>query len=348
MMTLAQIGASASALGNQMRAGIPVKQALSRLPLLQPAYSEFWLRASLLVQSGNPLSELLKEGWPEALLNAIKAGEQSGKLEDVLTRIEETVELQQSLRAAVMQLCYPIGMGLTGFGVFLGFMVFVIPGLAKAMAKGKGNKSFFFELSIWMNTFFNENWHLILLSLAIAITGTVLWLRTPEARALILESVFKIPIVKDALRDMYFGLWANYMAMMVTAGITTPEALKLTSKLLPGPLQESVLAFEYDLSSNNRPMSDAADLSKQESDDLRPVWWPFYISNAFIIAEQTGEIDRELLRVAKPLIKDGMKTLDRVIGIANIITLILSGLLIVSPLIAYYLEVFSAIKNIGR
>lgn len=346
MMTLKETGAAAAALGNQVAAGIPVDQAVTRLAQLQPVYGEFWTRAALLVQSGRPLSEALAEVWPAALVSAVKAGERSGTLDGVLARIEANVEMQLSLRATMLKLAYPAGMGLAGLAVFVGFMVFVLPGLAKSLAtKSQG---FVFELSTWMSAFVFENWMTLLVGAAVGVVALAAWLRTPEAQMLILDLLLEIPVIKTALRDMYFGLWANYMAMMAAAGITTSEALKLTGSVLPAGLRESVEVFERDLSVHNRSMYEAANLSKLSPGDARVKWWPFYVSNAFLVAEQTGEIDRELLRVAPSLIKEGVKTMDNVIAVANVVALAVSAFLIVAPLGAYYTEIFSAIQQAGR
>jgi len=345
-MNLKEIASSAAALGNQIKAGIPVDQALRRLAVMQPSYAEFWTQASMASQSGRPLSDLLAEVWPNAVVSAVRAGERSGKLDEVFGRIEETIELQLSLRGALAKLAYPIGMGVAGLAVFLGFMIFVLPSLAKSL--DTKSQSFIFELSTWMSAFAHENWVAVVVGLAVGIIALVSWLRTEAAKSLILEILLRVPLVKDALRDMYFGLWANYMAMMFAAGITTTEGLTITSELLPADLKESVRVFERDLSLNNRTMSDAADPVKQPPGDPRAIWWPFYIANAFIVADQTGEVDKELLRVAPSLIKDGVKTLNQVIAVANAIALALSAFLIVSPLAAYYVEIFSAIRQAGR
>jgi len=345
-MNLKEIAASAAALGNQIKAGIPVDQALRRLAVMQPSYEEFWTQASIAVQSGRPLSDSLAEVWPRALVSAVKAGERSGKLDEVFGRIEETIELQLSLRSALAKLAYPVGMGVAGLAVFLGFMIFVLPSLAKSL--DTKSRSFIFELSTWISGFAHENWVSVVVGLGVGIVALVSWLRTEGARSFILEVLLGIPLIKDALRDMYFGLWANYMAMMFAAGIATTEGLIITSEILPAGLKESVRVFEQDLSVNNRTMSDAADPAKQPPDDPRTVWWPFYIANAFIAAEQTGDLDKELLRVAPSLIKDGVKMLNQVIAVANAIALAVSAFLIVSPLAAYYMEIFSAVRQAIR
>lgn len=346
MMKLKEIGATAAALGNQVGAGIPIDQAMSRMAQMQPDYVEFWVKSVQEVQSGRLLSNSLVEVWPEALVSAVRAGEHSGNMDSVFRRIEETVELQLSLRGTVMQLAYPIGMGLAGLGVFLGFMVFVLPMLAKSI--GHTSTSPVFQLSAWLSVFVLDNYMALAIGAGVGIAALSAWLKTSEARNMILDVCLGVPVVSDALRDMYFGLWANYMALMVAAGIPTTSSLKLTAPVLPGALRESILIFERDLSDKNKSLSDSSDLGKLSADDLRSRWWPFYISNAFLVAEQTGEIDKELLRVAPALIKEGTKTLNRVVAISNVVALAVSALLIVSPLAAYYNEIFTAIRTAGR
>ena len=346
MMNLREINSTAAALGNQISAGIPMDQAISRLSQMQPAYSDFWHTAKQKVRDGQLLSESLTEIWPEALVSAVKAGEQSGRMDSVFNRIEETIELQMSLRGSIMKLTYPAGMGLAGLIVFIGFMVFILPMLAKSI--GGGSNSAIFQLSAWLSVFVLQNYIALGIGIAVAVFTLVAWLKTPDARNAILVFCMGIPVMKDALRDMYFGLWAKYMAMMVASGLPTIQALKLTAPVLPGMLRDSIELFVHDLSVNNKSISESADTEKHGIDDLRRIWWPFYISNAFVVAEQTGEIDKELLRVAPSLIKDGEKTLNRVIAIANVVALMVSGILIISPLAAYYTEIFAAIRNAGR
>lgn len=345
-MNMSEVAESAAGLGNQMQAGIPLDQALLRLVKMQPTYADFWSRAVLSVQSGRRLSESLPEIWPTTLVGVVKAGEQSGGLDMIFGRIEETIELQQKLRRAMLQLTYPVGMGLAGLGVFIGFMVFVLPGLSKAL--GAQSKGFVFELSDWMAAFANENWAVVLVGITVAVGMVATWLRTQEGRTAVLEVFLGVPVIKDAFRDLYFGLWSNYMAMVVAAGISTTEALKMTAVVLPTGMNDSVLAFERDLSVSHRSMSDAVDPEKLPADDLRVIWWPFYVTNAFIVAEQTGAIDRELLRVAPSLIKDGMKKLESVIAVANVVALAIAAFLIISPLAAYYVEIFAAVQQAGR
>ncbi|TRZ66929.1 MAG: hypothetical protein D4S02_05985 [Rhodocyclaceae bacterium] len=345
-MKLREIRESAAALGNQLAAGIPIDQAVGRLAQLHPAHAEFWSHAVISVQSGAPLSASLEQEWPMSLVNAVRAGERSGKVEDVFLRIEETTQLQEELRDTMLKLIYPVSMGIGGVLVFIGFMVFVLPRLSKSL--GGNSTSLVFALSNWMADFADRNWMLVLAGIAVGVVSLVSWLRTSEARRVILDWCLGVPVVKDALRDLHFGLWANYVAMLSSAGIAIYDALKMTAPMLPSVLRECVLNFEQDMSLHNRRMSEAADPAKQSPGDPRIAWWPFYIANAFIIAETTGTVDKELRRVAPSLVREGVQKLNYSISFANVVSMAFAGFLIVAPLAAYYSEIFSAIQHAHR
>lgn len=346
MMNLTEIANSAGGIGNMLRAGLPLSQALTTLAQTQREYADHWNQSAASVQSGQMLSESLKEIWPATLVGAVQAGELSGTLDAVFERIEETIELRQKLQSEFMKLAYPFGIALAGLVVFFGFMIFVLPSMSRSLETRSGSRVF--QLSQWMSDFAHANWLPTVIALGAGLFVLINWLRTEAAKEWIIEVALGIPILKDALRDMLFGLWANYMAMVVTAGIPTTEALRMTAILLPAGLHDSVVLFEKDLSVHHRSMSDAVNVNKLDADDPRVIWWPMYILNAFKVAEQTGTIDKELLRVAPSLIKQGSKTLKTCIEFSNAIGLCLAAFLAVSPLGAYYVEMFAALSSAGR
>lgn len=348
MMSLKLIGSTASALGNQVGGGIPLDQAVRRMAQMQPDNSEFWLRAVQEVRMGRPLSASLAEIWPKALVSAVVAGEQSGQSDAVYDRISETIDIQLTLRKAMSQLIYPLVMALGGIVVFLVFMIVVIPMLSKVLSSsnGHGPESLVFILSNWLSVTAKENYLVLGVALVGGIYALLAWLQTEKAKEEILNFLLGIPLVKTALRDMYFGLWARYMSIMVAAGIPTINALSLTAPVLPALLRESVELFERDLSVNNKSMSESADTAQLPETDPRVIWWPVFISNAFIVAEQTGDIEKELMQVAPRIVKEGVARLEGVILIATAVTMALAGLLIVSPLAAFYSELFSTIRQV--
>lgn len=343
LMSLAQISAAAGALGNQSAAGIPLVQAVARMGRLQPQYAEFWQRAADVLRAGSSLSSVIDEVWPEQLVAVVRSGEESGSIAEVFQKIEQTVELQLQLRAKMMKLGYPVAMGLAGVLIFIGFMIFVLPALGDSM--GRGDPSLIFQVSKVVSVFVKAHWIALLAGVAMVVVAILTWAKTDQARELVVSILLQVPVINMALRDMYFGLWGQYLAMMVGSGITTVDSLKSTAAILPSGMADSVAAFTADLEVNNKGLADSADLERIDPSDPRATWWPFYISNAFIVAEQTGDVAKELHRACPILVKEGVKTLERFISVLNGVALAFSAVLIVTPMAAYYIEIFASIGN---
>lgn len=333
MMKLKDIQSAAAALGNQLAAGISMLDATSRMSRAQPTHAEFWQDVRNGVASGRSLSSYLQGVWPDTFVSAIRAGEESGSLPSVLARIEETVQLQRDLTKQVMQLAYPVLTGLLGILVFVFFMVQVIPSLSSTL--GVGERGLVFIISAWMTATVEQYGIFILATLVAAGVGAVYWSSDPANRAKVVDAVLEIPVVGDALKLIVFGLWAHYMALVDSTGIPVTDGLKMTSSTLPASLRHGMdqMADEAVI----RGLADAADPDKQPEGDSRREW-PFYVSNAFLIAQETGRLDAELMRAAPAMLKDGKAKLDVALWFANLGGLLVSALLIVGPLAAYYIQ----------
>lgn len=333
MMKLADIQNASAALGNQLSAGISMLDATSRMVRAQPMHAEFWHEVRSGVAAGRALSGYLEDVWPETFVSAVRAGEASGSLGDVMARIEKTVQLQRDLTKLVMQLAYPIGTGLLGICVFVFFMVQVIPSLSTTL--GVGQRGFVFTLSGWMASTAENYGALILVALAACATAVAYWCSNPLNRSKIVDAVLSLPVVGESLKLIIFGLWAHYMALIDSTGVPVVDGLRMTSATLPASLRHGMNQLADEAVS--RGLADAADPEKQPEGDSRREW-PFYVGNAFLIANETGRLDAELMRAAPAMLKDGAAKLSIAVSIANVGALIVSATLVVGPLAAYYVQ----------
>lgn len=343
MMTLKQVNASADALAGMYSAGTPIMTALNRMAMLQPSYAEFWQQAKAAVSQGGKLSAQLKLIWPQSLVNAITAGETSGKVEQSLIRIAETTEMQMQMQNDLSKLLAPMFLFIGGIGSFIFYMVFVLPNIGKVLASK--STSSIMQLSAWMTEIYQDYGIIIGISFLIVLAALISWSRTSEARQTVLTACLHIPFLREALRDLYFGIWANYMSLVVGAGLGTVHGLKLTTPILPVEMRTSMHQFIADLEDHNKSLTEAADL-KQQHDD-RALWWPFYVSQAFLMADSTGRVDEALLKVAPSLIKEGRKRLALATKTAWFIAIVCTAMMAVAPLIAYYIELGTAFRNSG-
>ncbi|MFL5241170.1 MAG: type II secretion system F family protein [Gemmataceae bacterium] len=122
-----------SQLADLLRSGVSLLKALDILERQgsQPALSEVLREVRAKVADGTGLSEAMAmhpRAFDELAVSMVKAGQEAGFLEDVLTRIADFTEHQEDLKAKVVgAMAYPVFLAVTGFIVLNVLVVFFVP-----------------------------------------------------------------------------------------------------------------------------------------------------------------------------------------------------------------------------
>lgn len=342
-----QIATAAAALGNQLKAGLPMEKAARRLAGMQPGLG--WDGAAGRIARGEPLSECLRGAWPESWASAVAAGERSGALPEIFAQIEEAISVQHRIAGHLRQLRAPLLLSCGGVAVFVFFMSMVIPAVSSSLSGmliKKAEPSLVMAASAWTHQFLLAYWPAALAAAAASLSGAIWAFRQPGFIEWLFQAADEVPVLGAALRDLYFGLWARNLAVLACAGnISIVEMLLLSSKILPAPYQSGPLSMAGDVV--QRGMEEAGDPDKQAAGDPR-ARWPYYIGIAFSVASQTGRLDVEMSRVSPILVEDGRKAIESFIKTASFLALLISGALIMAPLAAYYLEMGNLVRQAMR
>lgn len=306
LMNLSEQRRSAQALSSNVRAGVTLPEAMRDLAHMQPEYADHWSKAEVAISAGNLLFESLEGVWPSALVRAVHAGEEAGQLEAVLKHIVKALAIQNDISTELKGLRFPAGV--LGFGLltFVLLMVFAVPKTARSLRVEDANE--LTQLSLLMESFFKNYWIPFGFVMGVAIVKLTTWIQTEEGRAAALEFGLKIPQLRDPLRNLYFGLWCEYMSLMVRAGITVPKALELTAPVLPPSLRPGLELMRRDLVDFNLQLEEAVNLDRLLPGDPRHEW-PRFIRQVFVVGGRTGSLDEELSSVSPMLIEEGVATL---------------------------------------
>jgi type II secretory pathway component PulF len=335
-----EIEVAAAALANQLKAGIPVKEAVLRMSRLQPSQADVWVSAATSLSRGGRLSDMLAEYWPAEYVASVKAGEESNSLPDVFSRISVAIQLKAQVMKTFSKLIGPVGSFLMGFGVFMFFMVAVIPKLQASL--GGGEQSWVFGASNFLHKLVTGYWPLLVVGIAGGVLGSAYWLKQQENREKVLTLADRVPRLGPALKKLFFGTWAYNVALMDAAGLSIKQQLLFSVKTLPEVYQEGVLLMAEEVDKRGR--ADSADPDKQAEDDPRRAW-PYYISAAFMNAHETGRIDLEFERVAPILVEEGLKEITKFTSIVDMFAKVASAGMIALPMMAYFTQLSGALTK---
>jgi hypothetical protein len=118
--------------------------------------------------------------------------------------------------------------------------------------------------------------------------------------------------------------------------------LLLSIKMLPSIYQPGVILAAEEI--EKRGYADAVDPDLQPEDDPRRKW-PYYISTSFMVAYETGELDKELLRTSPILLEEGIRQLTKFITIADLFAKVCAATMIAIPLMAYFSQMANSMAH---
>lgn len=222
-------------LASLLEAGIPIFRALT----IQSRFGSTAFRAVLRevikeLERGTRFSEACAKYpkvFPNFYVYLLKTGEEVGNLSLVLKDIATHMERDEATAKKVRgSLAYPAFVMLLAVGAVVVMLTFVVPALT-SMFKEFGSKLPPMTRGlIAVGNFFSGNFWYMLLAVVIIVVVLVLYIRTPSGKKNRDRFILKIPVIGVATLKAGLARFTRNMGMLVGAGVSLFEALKLASE----------------------------------------------------------------------------------------------------------------------
>ncbi len=279
-------------------AGLPISRALDVLSSQMQNATLKKIIVDVLrdIEGGSSLSVALgrhSKVFPPTYQALVRAGETSGKLDEILKRLATTMEKQRELNSKFKTaMIYPAIVMIAMIGVFMLMMIFVVPKLADMYKSLNVELPATTQMMITVSDFFVENTLLVLLILVGAVAGVKTFLNTEAGQELISEVVFKLPVFGKINKQKEVTDFTRTLGMLLASAIPVVEALNIVAGVM-----------------RNRAFRDAAygaAISVEKGNTLSSYVksngvFPPLISQMVSVGEETGQVDDVLDRVANYL-----------------------------------------------
>jgi len=191
------------------------------------------------VAAGASFSKALEDYekiFPEFYVNMVAAGEASGNLDDVLSRLSDFLEARANLRSKVRtSMVYPIFMICIGFVVLSFLFTFVIPKITKIFKDTESALPFITIVLITISDIFQNYWWLLLGIISVGVFG---FRRLREKNRLFIDRlVLRLP--GNILQSLYFGRFTRTFSSLLGGGLPVLRALELTAKSIGNKVLET-------------------------------------------------------------------------------------------------------------
>lgn len=220
----------------------------------------------------------------------VRAGEASGSIDRVLTRMAETLENQMEFRAKVKgAMIYPIIIVIGMIGVIFVMMTVVVPGLTGLYSDFGVDLPFTTQLLIAVSNVFVQFWWLMIIGAVGGIFLFLRWRATPLGQVIVDSLLLKIPILGELQSKVMLAEFTRALGMLISSGIHILDALTF--------LQTSMGNIIYQKAIQDITKKIEKGLSMGES-FAQHTEFPVIVPQMIQVGEETGKLDESLAKLS--------------------------------------------------
>jgi type IV pilus assembly protein PilC len=287
------------------------------------------------IRGGLSLSNSLgkhKDVFSGFYVNMVKAGEESGKLNEIFLYLADYLDRSYELTTKTRNaLIYPAFVITTFIVVMVLMLTVVIPGLSSVLTETGQELPVFTRIVIGMSDFL-VNYGIFLLILLIGLVFA-LWRysRTESGKIAISRMKISTPYVGSLYKKLYLSRIADNMNTMLSSGISMVHAIEITAGVVGSEIYSDILKEAAESVRSGSSLSDI--LSNYQE-------IPSIMSAMVRIGEETGELGNILKTLAHFYKREVDNAVDTLIGLIEPILIVALGigvgLLLTSVLIPIY------------
>lgn len=220
-------------MATMLTAGIPLVQAFD---IVARGTTNTSLRNLILdiksnVEAGSTFSEALKKHprhFNELYQSLVHAGEQSGSLDIILSKVATYKEKTESLKGKIKKaLFYPASVVIVAFVVTAAMLIFVVPQFQQLFQNFGAELPAMTRGIIHLSDFFQRYWWLVFGSIGFGIYTLIeARKRNPKVAHACDRTLLQIPIIGQILEKAAIARFSRTLAITFAAGLPLVDALK--------------------------------------------------------------------------------------------------------------------------
>ncbi len=338
----AELALLCSQLNIELKAGLPLVKSLQLVAENEKnaALKKILSEVADDVHAGHSLAEsfaLRGPQLPNTFIATIKAGEESGRLEECFAKLKKFYESQAGVKSSVKSaMIYPILLMIVAVAVVAIIMIFAVPVFKKSF--GDTGLPGVTKALIGISDFMVDNAIIMIIIIAVLALGLKFFGRTEAGRRFYSWLALKFPGVGGVTLMSASANFCSTMSTMLSAGIPLVDSLKTTAEVT-----DNVLLGE-DLAKTQRGVVEG----KKMGDGLKESqYFPQLLKEMTAVGEETGNLEETLDVVQEYYNKEVDVAVKRMLGILEpAIILVLAGL-VVFILLAVYLPLFGMYGDVA-
>ena len=327
-------------------AGLPI---LRSLQILEQQQKPGLLKAIIggvadEVEGGGTLSDAMAN-YPKAFdklyVNMINAGEAGGVLDIILSRLADFMEKAAKLKKKVIgAMIYPAVVITIAIGIVSMIMIFVIPKFEQIFKDFKtelpGITKVLLAVSRW---FANQYGWAYVIAFPFIFIAILKLARMSEGGKYAVDIVkLKIPILGGIVSKSVIARFTRTLGTLISAGVPILDAINITKETCGNEVYSRALAKVHDAIREGESMADPLRATKV-CDAI--------VVNMVDVGEETGDLDKMLLKVADNYDSDVDVLVGSLISILEPVMVVVLGLIVGFIVIALFMPMITLIGAVS-
>lgn len=285
-------------LSTMISAGVPLTRAFATLQ--EQAENKYFKEViddmAKQIEGGASIGDALGSHpkiFDDIFVNMVIAGEAGGILDEMLKRLATQLEKNESMKKKIKSATtYPkVVFGITILA-FVAVMNIIVPKIASIIFELSGPDAqlpLLTRIMVGISDFSKA--YIVPIAIVMIIISILLrrYLKTPKGKLKYHTLLLKIPVLKDVITKVAIARFSRTFSSLMSAGVPVNKSLRVTAASIGNKVLE-------------RELMDAAndvEAGKQLSDSIaKSPYYPPIVPQMLAIGEETGQIDKILVKVA--------------------------------------------------
>ncbi|MFM7164790.1 MAG: type II secretion system F family protein [Planctomycetaceae bacterium] len=331
-------------LADLLKSGVPL---LRSLQLLEDQTSNPVLRSVVQdvreqVADGTRLNDAMRR-HPKSFnflsISMVKAGEEGGFLEEVLSRIAVFNEHQEELRGRVTgAMVYPMFLMTVGLGIVTVMMIWFVPEFASMFDRmqDQGTLPWATTTLLSISDLIQTRGVLLLAALGAAIFGIIYYIGTPEGSRNLDRLKLRLPGLGGILQSLAVARFCRMLGTLLKNGVPILQSLRIAKDASGNVILSEAIGNAAENVSSGQSLAVPLRASGQFSRDLIEM---------IAVGEEANNLENVLINVADNLEKRTSRRIDMVVRLLEPMLLLVMAAVVTFVIAALLLPVLNMSSN---
>ncbi|RUM92642.1 MAG: type II secretion system protein GspF [Thiomicrospira sp.] len=276
---------------------------------------------------------------PSDYVATVRAGEESGHLVEVLSRMAESIEKQEKIRKKMRSaLIYPTLMVVMAVAIILFLMAFVVPKVVSVFDNMNQSLPPLTQGLLSTSEFLDQHWGWLLLGGIGIIVVYKMLMQKERWRSQRDQVLLSVPALRKFLVYSASARWARTLGVLHASGVPITEALRISSEVMNLlPLKQKMRQMEVEVREGQKLYSSM----KQAK------FFPALLLNLVETGEGNGQVDVMLLKGAEHYEEEVDTAATTLVSLLEPIMIVIMGGVVLTIVLAIMLPIFQMNSMVG-